>query len=471
MSANHTTLEQAQQWYRSMMITEAKLSEIVSPPYTRSPSIMACRGDEEPLVERVAGGLCFLSDLEIFGAGAPHRYLKAGGDADTNAHRLELIQAVSDGKRLELVVKRALAYRQPKGKPNRRGLRFSDEQLPLAAGSWKGQPFLVDHNTYEQDARKGSILTSEYDLDPKGVPALFMGFAVVKPDAVISVLDGTIDRFSIGWFSTGPVICTVHGCDVTSDDSCYCWPLDVVELDGKKKIVEYEYQSFSGKELSAVNVPAVIGTKIEEYHAALTAELHLPPRTPKAPKERAMAGFPKLAAALALTSLGDTDEDRAVAAVTALRERAAAAELDAGTQRAEVVRLTSELAAQTALAATASAAATDALIAEAYKAGKLCHGKDAEGKPTPDALEQLLRDYGKTAGRDKLAAKLSEMQARIPLGARPVDQAGEPPRPAPFAIPSDAQLASLAASMGVPVDDVRAKYGLPPLGQAAGGAR
>lgn len=181
--------------------------------------------------------------------------------------------------------------------------------------------------------------------------------------------------------------------------------------------------------------------------------------------------FTRLAAALALTALTDADEDRAVAAVTALRERAAAAELDAGQQRAEVTRLTAELAVEKAARAVADGAALDALIADAYKAGKLCHGKDAAGANTPDALESLLRDFGKTAGRDKLAAKLSEMSSRIPLGQPAIaSTTTEPPRQL-AAVPTDAQLLSMATQLGLTLDQVRANYGLPPLAQAAGGAK
>jgi hypothetical protein len=113
------------------------------------PRIIACRGDEEPFVERAAdGALSILSDVEIYGRGAPTTLLKAGGGEETNAHRLELIQSLRDGKHLEINVKRVLAYRQPKGKRNRRGLRFSADALQ-AAPSFRGQPFLVDHNTYQ----------------------------------------------------------------------------------------------------------------------------------------------------------------------------------------------------------------------------------------------------------------------------------------------------------------------------------
>ena len=182
--------------------------------------------------------------------------------------------------------------------------------------------------------------------------------------------------------------------------------------------------------------------------------------------------FPKLAAALALTALAEADEDRAVTAVTALRERASAAELEAGTLRTEVARLTADLGVQTALAAAAGAAAIDSLIADAYKSGKLGHGKDAEGRNTPDELESLLRDYGKTAGRDKLAAKLSAMPARIPVGITPiVSQVKEAERQTGDGKLDEAAIARTAASMGIPVDELRSRLGLPPLLAVAGGAR
>lgn len=420
--------------------------------------IVGCRGDDELLIERSAAGVVtLLSDVEIFGAPLaklPCRELKAGADPDTNAHRLEIIQALADGKRMELMVKRALTYRQPKGVRNRRGLRFNADKLDSIGPSFVGMPFLVNHNTYEQDARKGTILTSETAPDKRGAPAFFQGFSVVKPDAAISVLDGTIDRFSIGWFPTGAVICSVHKCDVTSKDSCYCWPLDAVEVDGETKIVEYEYQEAEGKELSAVNVPAVKGTKIEDYRAALTAELHLPPRRIK---ERTMA-FTRLAAALALTALSDADEGPAVAAVEGLRQRALSAELDATTLRTQNAELAQRLAIAEAGAALAGAEATNRVIADAYAAGKLGYGKDAAGANTPDALESLLRDYGKSAGLDALKGKLTLMAARIPVAARPVSElvSAPPVVPAAGSGPVDnPYLASVAAQLALDPKDVQ----------------
>lgn len=424
---------------------------------------VAHRGDDEPLIERLDdGSIALLSDVEVHGKGAPTRELKANGGPDTNAHRLEMIQALRDGKHLEIVIKRALAYRQVAGKRNHRGLRFSADALSKGASSWKGRPFLVDHNTYELEARKGTILSAELGTDAKGAAAIFMGFSLVKPDAVISYLDGTLDRFSIGWFSTGPVLCTVHGCDVTAKDRCYCWPLDAVEgVDGKTQIAEYEYQSIKGKELSAVNVPAVEGTHIEEFRAALSAELHLHPTRIK---EQKMALI-RLAAVLGLAALTDADEPAAVTAAEGLRARALSAETDAGIARtentrltAEVTRLGTELTAAQAIAAAASTTALNQVIADAYTAGKLGYGKDEKGANTSDALESMLRDYGKAAGVDALKAKITAMRASIPVGLRQlVSDIKEPLRlTGPISVLEDeAGVAATCAQLGITVEQFR----------------
>lgn len=389
-------------------------------------------------------------------------------DADTAAHRAEMITAVRGGKYMELSVN-ALTFRQRKT-PNRRFLRLAVDKLADRAPTWKGQPFLVDHNTYSMSASMGTILSSKLVQESTNIAAFEQTLRVVNPKAVIGFLDGTFRKFSIGWFALGPVMCSAHGVDVRGSDSCYCYPGDTVMVDGKPEVVQYEFTDYEGKEVSAVVIPAVRDTSVEDVRAALAAELHLPHRHRLTPKERTMP-FPKLAAALVLTALSESDEDRAVTAVTALRERAAAAELDAGQQRAEVTRLTAELAVQTAIANTAGAAAMDALIADAYKVGKLGYGKDAEGKNTPDPLESLLRDFGKAAGRDALAAKLTAMAPRIPIAQAPiVNSTTELPRqPAPQL--DEAAIARSAASMGIPVNELRGRMGLPPLLAVAGGAQ
>ena len=47
--------------------------------------------------------------------------------------------------------------------------------------------------------------------------------------AVEGVLDGTIDRFSIGWHPTARVLCSVHKKALRGKDGCWCWPGQEVE--------------------------------------------------------------------------------------------------------------------------------------------------------------------------------------------------------------------------------------------------
>lgn len=427
--------------------------------------VVGCRSDFE--VGQLLGDIQIDGYKGLTSLSASALELDAKPDPDAKAHRAEMITAVRGGKHMELSIT-ALTFRQRKA-PNRRYLRLAADKLEERAPTWKGTPFLTDHNTSRMDAAKGTILSSKLVQESTNIAAFEQVLQVVKPDAVIGFLDGTWRKFSVGWFALGPVMCTAHGCDVRMPDSCSCWPGDTVTIDGKPQIVQYEFSDYEGKETSTVVIPAVRDTSVEEIRAALTAELHLPSRR-TIPKERPMA-FTLLMAALGLPTLTDADEARAVSVVTALRERSAAAELDAGQQRAEVTRLTAELVVEKAARAVADGAALDALIADAYKAGKLVYGKDAAGANTPDTLESLLRDYGKTAGRDKLATKLTEMPARIPLGQPAITTTTtEPPRQL-AAVPSDAQIANVAMQLGLTIDQVRANYGLPPLAQAAGGAR
>ena len=362
--------------------------------------------------------------------------------------RSKLIEAVRSGRHLELEVP-AIVFRQQIGKPNKNGLRFSTKSLPKVAASYAGKPMLVDHRSWMQSSRIGTIAASELvdgklDTEPGGA-AFRQIFRVVKPEAVISVLDGTIDRFSIGWDATGAVICTAHGTEVFTE--CDCWPLETVKIDKQSVIVEYEFTQAEGDETSSVNSPAVSGTKIEDVRAALAAQLR---KTPKARKHRPMA-FPKLAAALALTALSDEgDETRAVVVVQTLT-------MERDTLRTQLAEARTELATtKTALAdATKSAreAGISAVIEDAYRSGKLAIKRDEKGKRIAGKVETQLRKHGETLGVDALRDYVAEMPEIVPVGQRALADETEEPERMEFAAGDDATLAkefaNVAAQLGV----------------------
>jgi hypothetical protein len=392
-------------------------------------------------------------------------------DLESKKTRGQLIEAVRGGKHLALAVT-ATTWRQ-RPTPNRRGLRLAPAKLADRVSSWKGKPFLVDHNTYKvMEASKGTILSSKLIEESPKVHSFEQTLEVVKPDAVIGILDRTLSSFSISWFALGPVMCSVHGVDLASPDSCGCWPLETVMVDGKPQIVQYEFTDYGGKETSGVVVGAVQDTSVDEVRAALSAELHLHPPRPRPPKENKSMAFTRLAAALKLAALSESEEDAAVTAVTTLQTRAVTAEAELGLQRAEVARLSTENARLTKEVEAAGAAALDGLIEGAYKSGKLAYGKDAEGKNTPDPNEELLRDLGKLKGGSALSAHIGKMRAVVPVGVPPVvEKTTEPARPTTLsAVPTDQQIRDAATQLGVDENTMRARWGLAPIAQAGGAA-
>lgn len=352
------------------------------------------------------------ADILVAGAG--------GGTLKANdvARRGELIKAVRGGEHVELTV-RARTFRQKDGVPNKNFLRFKTEKLGAFAKSFVGMPLLLDHNTYEQKARIGTISASESEDQGNGWTAILQTLQVVKPDAVISILDGTLDRYSIGWRSTGPVLCTVHRTDLLSRGRCNCWPGDRVEVDGKEEIVEYEFQSAAGKETSGVNDPAVNGTRNEDVQQALAAELGIDRDRDRHQGDPAM-NFTRLAAILGIAALSTvTDEDSAVRAVEGLKRDKLAAETERDTARTEL-----KTAKDTAALAIAKALKTqiDAEINAVYKAGKLTYGRDPEsGASVPSPREARLRRIAKEDGLDALKAEIKEMVAIVPLNKRKLD--------------------------------------------------
>jgi hypothetical protein len=156
-----------------------------------------------------------------------------------------------------------VAYRQPKA-PNRNFIRFLPDILKELASSFVGQPFIRDHRQRDLDARGGTIIASEYQLGSDG-PAFHQRVELNEPWAIGKALNGNLDRFSIGWHTTGDYLCSVCEKPLLEGD-CYHWPGDTV--DGKR--VEAIVTGAQGVETSAVLVPAVHGTGVEAIRAALS---------------------------------------------------------------------------------------------------------------------------------------------------------------------------------------------------------
>ncbi len=421
--------------------------------------------ETKPAIASLCRSFADAAELELLDVGgdvASAILREAGGKLD-GAAKAKLIEAVRAGQHVELAI-RAITFRQRDGSPNKNFLRFKSSKLGEIATSFVGKPALVDHNKWSQSARIGTIEASESVPLAGGWTGFRQTIRVVKPDAVISVLDGTIDRFSIGWDPRGTVLCTVHKVDVRSKASCYwkedCYPGKTVDVDGSAQVAEYEWQSTEGVETSSVNTPAVSGTKIEEVRSALAFELEIhEPRPHQLDIGEAlrMTIINRLGPILGLgDSLTDADADRIVTSVkeTAAGKLAAEQERDSAlTARDEATKRAELFAAKVA---QLEGDKVEAALAAAYKAGKMIRGKDEAGNSTPSPREPRLRRIA--SEQDGLAAlelELAEMPVVVPVGHQVL--ADEDPNPRPTSGPLDRSvLASTAKQLGIPVEELEA---------------
>jgi len=153
----------------------------------------------------------------------------------------------------------AVVFRQG---PNRNYLRFYDADLPAFAASFVGVPFLGDHNQHAVAGRYGTVLSSHYDPIAQ---EMVQTLRITRSSALADFAAGLIDRFSIGW-DYAEVICSITG--GSWFESPY-WPGDrVKQADGTEKVCELYFVNPVGVETSAVNVPAVEGTRILSQLAA-----------------------------------------------------------------------------------------------------------------------------------------------------------------------------------------------------------
>jgi hypothetical protein len=384
------------------------------------------------LAEVLQGTACAGDDGELMGLYS----VREGGPAEpvasaslSEAKRKDLLKAARAGEAVELLLD-AVTFIQ-RETPNRNFVRFRPGSLRAMARSFKGQPVLSDHRQRDIRARAGTILASELVEHPDG-KAIRQQLHLVKPWAVEGALDGTLDRFSVGvTLSAGAdVLCTACGNSMfwrqpprPGTDPCMHMPGQVVE----GKPVEMEYTAAEGIEVSAVSVPAVVGTEIERIHAALSA-IRSPGLRPT--KEKAMNLLKVLAPLLGLAESA-TEQDAAdalqgvVAEKRGLELKLAAAEERAAEHAASAQALEARV---KALEGDVTLRRVDAFIERALAQGKIQPKRDADGKPVAGAMERLLRDM---AGRDMKAAEeyLADMPRVVPVAAgaqseRGADKAG-----------------------------------------------
>ena len=212
----------------------------------------------------------------------PAQVLTVQGQEATNStvsaeYRRQLREELAAGSLKELEIE-IIAYNFDA--PNRNPYTFRPQHLGTFAESFGNAPFLQDH--YESvDKRYGTILEGKL-TDGN---SFYQRILITTAKGLQDFVEGKIDRFSIGWFYEG-VTCTICNSEFWSGD-CFHWPGRTYEYkdeqgNTQRAICKMLWEHPTGRENSAVAVPAVTGTAvlqaITELKTALT-ENHEPKET------------------------------------------------------------------------------------------------------------------------------------------------------------------------------------------------
>lgn len=145
---------------------------------------------------------------------------------------------------------------------------FKDEDMHAFATSFEGQPFLRNHDTYAIEARDGTIVDSK--LEGKVIKQTIR---ITTRRGMTDFIEGKIDRFSIGWYYDD-VICSI--CNTSYYAGCNHWAGRQYQTESGMKTCTLTFINPKGKEVSAVNAPAVEGTgvtdRLDEYKLEVTGD-------------------------------------------------------------------------------------------------------------------------------------------------------------------------------------------------------
>jgi hypothetical protein len=176
---------------------------------------------------------------------------------------------------------RAIGYRQtllPAAKGgqllNMNGWRFRNGSMRALGRSFRGNPFITGHDWGDVRAR-GGVIADAYaeEIENDTQFGIFFEVKLQTQWAIEAFAAGAIDRFSVGIVGAGEITCTVHDAPVFTECSCFPGETVTIEVvDGKERklvdvVAEWEWESGTGVELSAVNVPAVEGTEVLDVAA------------------------------------------------------------------------------------------------------------------------------------------------------------------------------------------------------------
>lgn len=146
-------------------------------------------------------------------------------------------------------------------RPNRNHVRIRREDLAAFAASFVGAPLLRNHAEGDIGEREGIVVASvvedrPYPADGVLTPAVRQRLRITTQRGRRALREGQIDRFSLAFDVAG------WECSVCGSDWLHCnhWPGEQYEVNGRRVVCEIVAVQPRGREVSAVNVPAVDGT-------------------------------------------------------------------------------------------------------------------------------------------------------------------------------------------------------------------
>lgn len=348
------------------------------------------------------------------------------------ADREQLLADAVAGKDVRLVAE-ALTFIQ-RDMPNRNMTRFKPGILRRLAKSFVGMPFLRDHRQEDSLARGGTILASELVDVADGEKGFRQTIELSAPWAVEMALRGLLDRFSIGWHSAEGTVCSI--CE---EPMSTFWGFVFSECDHMPgegydgTVCQLMFTSAEGVEVSAVTVPAVVGTELEEIRAALAAAR----AQGREPHRR--TSMTRLHTVLGLDE--DKPHEELVEAVLKVKGDLDATTLLLGAEREAHTATKTALEEARQLLATIrreeEEIRTSELIEGAVRDGKIRPRLNAEGKREATEVERAIRLMAKT-DRAGAEAYVGDLPRILPVGGGLVSER-HPAPPAANTILSDAQ--------------------------------
>ena len=166
--------------------------------------------------------------------------------------KAELIAGIESGE-IEHLDFQAIVFKTGK---NKNFYRLAENEMPQLSSSFAYRPFLRNHDEGDIASRDGTIISAWMQGSE-----LHQVIRVTTRKGMLSLIEGQIDRFSIGWFYEG-LTCSICNSDFRT---CNHYPgreYPIPDSGGQKTQCEVIFTGLTGKETSAVNVPAVEGTSI-----------------------------------------------------------------------------------------------------------------------------------------------------------------------------------------------------------------